>query len=320
MTLNIESIQKICSLNLKNVGGLDTIHIMEISNFANGAPVDPAEVYEIKFRRYSGRYRESDGDGRHGQYTDQTLNFYLPRKRAAIETMRRNLRGRRVLIQIVDRNGDNHLMTSALLSFQYNTGAALNDSNGYNCEARGTRILSNFEPQSLSIIQNGSEGAGGGSDFGGGTTPNPGGGGSGNTDIYVKIHPTVLTVVPASSGNAVSLRNKFVRVNDGSRYFIDINGDSLKIEPAMEKQTIAGSGAAAYTLAPPISHELALPNPSNAIADPDRMIVDRNGVILRYNSSMGANAFNEYNLLNDEILLPASMPLALDETITVHYI
>lgn len=282
-TLPIQSVKKLSQESVKKqVGGIKSILLTEMSNLILGNdPMMISDIYEINFRKFSGRYSDSTRDSRAGQYDEQSATCYIPGFRFSVEVIRQKLRDRKVGAIITDWMGNVHIMRNATVSISFDTGSTLGDSSGYNFELRASKHGAGlFNVNVLADIQL-LEGPGveGSVDFGGGAGSVPDGGSNPVQDCCILIHQTTIPAAPPASGNVFNL-NRIVTTDDGEKYFIDKNGNSILLNDSkanVRYEKIQGDGGAVYT--PSVIDLTAVQVPQA------QLIVERFGAVMTYTAS-----------------------------------
>ena len=276
-------------------------------NFNDFGFMNPgAVIYDIKYRRWSGRYDEDGGMASAGDYTTGTAICYVPRYRVEVETLIRECRDRKVAILVTDRNGTEYKLLNARLTYKFSTGDAANSSQGYELTFKGPvekKYAPVLELTSTEIppwLPGGEEGFVPGSDFGGDIEYLAGPQAlTGECCIQVLTNPIAYT--PTLTGN-VALRNRIVTVASTSeRWIIDKNGNAVQLSGGQNrKQSWTGPGSTFEVT----NFDLATTLDVN-------LIVVRNGLIL--NPKATATDVAHYQRSGSNILVPSGYSLQSDE-------
>lgn len=280
-TLPITSVKKICEDGGKQIGGVKSLWITDMANLVLGTdPMEIADIYQIHFRKFTGRYTDNTRDGRGGQYDEQFATCYIPRYRYSVEVIRKRLKDRRVGAIVKDWMDNVYVLKDAILTINFDTGAALGDSNGYTLELRAQKHgIGNFNVNLVADLML-NEGIGGGSvDFGGGAGSVPSGSSNPVNDCCVLINQTTIPEAPPATGNVFN-KNRFVTTDAGQKYFIDKNGNSIHINDNIgnvKYEKIVGDGGSVYT---PSVIDL-----TSLVVPQAQLIVERFGSIMQFTSS-----------------------------------
>ena len=310
--LPITDIESIVCTTPPTLGGLRQIKLYSMDDYDSGTIANGATAYIINFSQYTGRYEERDGRGPGGDYTEQSIEVILLRKRVSIELMRQRLRDTRVVAECLDSNGESHLIVGARLSCTYSTGSALRDRNGYTLSLTGTTLLRSYSNVRLTTAINGVDGAELGSDFSSTQVPTGDTIGLSGADYYMQVVTTQLGYVPTVTANPEAIRNRFVTASDGSRWAIDKQGNGILLQMARKLQIEP------ITMTTSII-DLAIPESSRTVSggiDPVNIIVSLNGDLLQHDHpDVGG-----YRLQDDQLLAPLGWPFQPGDRLKVYYL
>lgn len=261
-----------------------------------------SDIYNVKFRRWSGSISDEHSDGAGGDYYTKTAQIYVPRYRYTCERIVQELMDRKVVVFVTDNNGDDHTIMFANFRSAFTTGARSSDSNGYTWTFTGRdRKKRFFASQTvielLSTVYVPPPG-----DVGT-ISPAPDPTAAAAEACCITILATPIPEPPLPTGNILNL-NKVVTVVTGAKYFIDKNGDSILLSSGgMMKERIEGTGAAIYSL-------------SNTY-DADRIIVNRTQNVLYHNDPI--TDVDQFKLVDGNVLhLNAGYPLEAGEYIEIY--
>lgn len=300
---DIESIQSLCELNLRNLPGIRSLSFTDARNMSTLGDITPgSDIYNVKFRRWSGSISDEHSAGAGGDYYTKTAQVYVPRYRYTCERIVQELMDRKVVVFVTDNNGDEHTIMFANFRSAFTTGARSSDSNGYTWTFTGRDRKKRFFA-SQTIIELTSQVY----------VPPPGDTGTIGPSpdptiptaeaCCITILATPIPEPPLPTGNILNL-NKVVTVVTGAKYFIDKNGDSILLSSGgMMKERIEGTGAAIYNL-------------SNTY-DADRIIVNRTQNVLYHNDPI--TDIDQFKLVDGNVLhLNAGYPLESGEYIEIY--
>jgi hypothetical protein len=300
---DIESIKSLCELNLRNLPGIRSLSFTDARNMSTLGNIAPgAEVYNIKYRRWTGSLSDDHNDGAGGDYYTKTAQVYVPRYRYTCERIIQELVDRKVVVFVTDNNGDQHTIMFATFRSQFTTGARSGDSNGYTWTFTGRdRKKRFFASQTVRELT--------GSDY----IPPPGDVGEiapapdpaipVATSCCITVLATPIPESPLLTGNILNL-NKVVTTITGEKWFIDKNGDAVQLSSGgLLKERIDGTGAAIYNL--------------TSTYDPDRIIVNRTQNVLT--RSVPITDIDQYDIIDGNVLhLNADWPLEPGEYIEIY--
>lgn len=280
--LPIESVKKICQDGGKQVGGVKSVRFTDMQNLILGAnPLEIADIYTINFRKFTGRYSDTTKDSRSGQYDEQFCSFYIPRFRFSVEVIRKKLKDRPIGVIVTDWLNNTYVMNDATLFINFDTGTTLGDDNGYNVEIISKKQgVGNFNVNILpGLMLNEGQGGGGSVDFGGGAGTIPDGSSNPIEDCCVLINQTTIPTAPAATGNVFN-KNRIVTTDDGEKFFIDKNGNSILLndnKSNVKYEKIIGDGSSVYT---PSVIDLTTIDVPQA-----QLIVERFGSLMQYTAT-----------------------------------
>jgi hypothetical protein len=266
--LTLESIAQICD----SIGGLNEIYITDPRNMsATDTPVDPFIFYKIEYNRFSGSYNESSNRDEGGDYVDQTMQFSVPVKRAAVQTMIRRCSNRRIAVSATLRSGEKVVISEGRFTYEYNTGSELSDDEGYKITIKGKKLNKGYKVVNGNASPNGNNLVVPGDTTTVGTVPIGNETSQLSAECCVTIQTSPLLYIPPLSGND-TLKNMFVIGSDGNKYFIDSQGVSMKVDSDVKRHRVEG---------PTEDTVFTLPW---LVVDPTKdLIVFRNGNFSKYN-------------------------------------
>jgi len=270
--INIEDIESLCSLHLRQLGGLKRIRITDFENFTGTEVAPGSDIYTINFRPFTASYDDDGKTSRSGDFHTAMVKTYVPRHRFLAEKLIMELADRRCIVYALDWNGDEHLLFGARFMSKFSTGAQLADSNGYEWKWELDYVKKPFISAKILADLDGDEGVIPGEDTGGGTSPGPGTP-TPEAGCCITVNTTPIAYLPTPTGN-IAHRNKFITSTiDGNVYVIDKNGASIKTGSGSKYQAFNGPAAS------------VTPTGFN-LADTTKLIVIKNGVVMQYNPAM----------------------------------
>lgn len=212
-------------------GGVKKILFANRSNISllTGFPqlIDSNQIFTFEFLRNTGQYEEKLKSTRGGDIIDQTLKFFINKKRFDVDYVISQIIDNRLTVFYEDFNGITDILLNSKLVYKYFTGDKRSSRNGYEftLTSRTRKKYKNIigvgvdinigtpqEPgQSGTIVNNGSEG---------GNTQSP---------LLVIVNPNPINFIPQASGNTQFL-NQFVIDPNGHKHFIDYLGTAMKFD------------------------------------------------------------------------------------------
>lgn len=270
--INIEDIESLCSLNLRQLGGVKRLRITDFENFTGTEVAPGSDIYTINFRPFTTEYIDDGKTSRSGDFHTAMVKTYVPRHRFLAEKLIMELADRRCIVYALDWNGTEHLMFGAWFTSKFSTGAELANSNGYEWSWKVDYVKKPFISAKILADLDGDEGITPGGDTGGGTSPGPGTP-TPEAGCCITINTTPIAYLPTPTGN-IAHRNKIITSTvDGNIYIIDKNGASVRFSGGSKYQAFSGPAASV--------------TPTGFTLDfPDKLIVVKNGVVMQYNPAM----------------------------------
>lgn len=302
--MELTDIESFCKSQLTNLPGIKSLSLVDASNVSAVGDIAPgATVYKIEFRRWSGGISDKGSKSRSGDYYTKTATIYVPRFRYATENIVRKLKDRKVVVLVVDNNGENHRIDFAEFISEMSTGEGYTESNGYRWTFTGVdRKVAFFADAPEQVLFTGDEYI----------APEPDQGilapDTGGPNVVEACCITVLTTpilfTPEATGNVMH-RNKVVTVAaTGEKYFIDKNGVSILLAGnGFIKERIDGNGASEYPLA--------------SSYDPNRVIVNRTQNVLTPGTAPLIN-IDTFTIEDNILYLPNAWPLESGEYIEIY--
>lgn len=285
--IDIQNIESMCKLNLRQLGGIKRLRITDFLNF-NGIGISAgAEIYTIHFRPFTASFMDDGKSSKSGDYHTGTARAYIPRHRFLAEKLVMELADRRCIVYALDYNGTEHILYGAKFQSKYETGSQLADSNGYEWEWSMDYVKKPFLGGKLIVELSGDEGVTapedpGGTVIGPGPSPPPS-----SNECCITIHVTPIAYVPTPTGN-IAHRNKMIfSSSDGNKYFIDKNGASM----------LMGSGTLYESFTGPAPGGVPT---TISLANPSKLIVAKNGVIMNYDPSLSQPY--SYNIVGGSVI------------------
>lgn len=295
--LTLDAIEQICD----NIAGVTTIYITDPNNVDEAFnALTPAIYYKIEYQKNSGKYNEKSQRGDGGDYADQELTFFLPKRRAAVQTMIRRCADRRISAFFTTKEGSDLQMINCRFTYEYTSGQIPGEQEGYTVTLVGTKLNRGY-----SVVNGNASPAGNNLTVPGdmtqiGTTPVGNEVVAAAADCCVTIQTAPLLYVPPLTGND-TLLNMFVIGSDGNRYFIDSQGVSLKVHSEVQKHRVVG---------PTEDTVFTLPW---QVIDPKNLAVFRNGVFSKENPP--PTDINEHSISTDQATIAPNEKLAAGEYI-----
>lgn len=299
----LDHVRSRCELGLSNQVGIKSLQLVAESDFNDLGQIVPAsDVYDISFASWSGSFAENSASNQAGEYYTRTAEITIPRYRALATRIIRELKDRRVVVKVVDRNGDIHIIHNARIQSEYSTGSRPGDKSGYRWRFTGQsagKAFYNFSSIGLFL---GGDGYVPGDLSSPAFVPNPTTPG-GIDACCITILTTPILFTPEASGNSMH-RNKVVTVAaTGDKYFIDKLGYAIKLSSgSVIKERVIGTGAAVYNL--------------TLITDAANTIVNRTQNVLKLEAPPGGIA--DYNIVDGQLILSDDWPLEAGEYVEVY--
>jgi hypothetical protein len=284
--------------------GIKQLQIADARDMSSFGDLSPgATLYNIQFRQWSGSFSQSHGSSQAGDYYTLKAECYVPRMRFMTEHIISELMDRKVVVFVIDKNGEQHRINWASFSSNGGTGAGPSESNGYRWTFTGRDRRKPFFADFTVIDLTGNENVVPGPDVPD-LEPNPGPE-STDTGCCITILTTPVAEAPPASGNILN-RNKFVRMDNGRQFFIDKNGLSIEIGGGTtEYELITGTGLSTYTITMDMTD-----------FGPEKFIISRNGVVMVADPTL--IPINSFMVDGQDITL--ALPLETDEIIQIYRI
>lgn len=267
--LTLDTIEQVCD----TLGSVTEIWVTDPKNVGpDYSPIDPFIYYKIEFRKFSGSYKEVSRRGDGGDYADQELQFFLPMRRAAVQTLIRRCGNRRVSVFAYSKQDSQFQMINCRMGYEYVTGSSLADSEGYNITFSGITLNKGYNVVNGSVNPTSENLTVPGDPIELGAVP------IGNDDVFlaadccVTVQLSPLLYIPPETGND-TLLSMFVIGSDGNKYFIDSQGVRFQVDSDVKRHRVTGDSDPGYVFTLPWT----VINPSTDL------LTIRGGVVSKYN-------------------------------------
>lgn len=307
MIKDIQDIKSICELGLTNFSGIRSLSFTDVANMSVLGHVAPGStVYKVDFRRFTGELTDDYNSSRAGDYYIKRASIFVQRYRAAAERIIEELKDRKVVVFVKDNNNVEHRIDYAIFSSKFTTGKSGKDAQGYEWTFEGVdRRIRFFADASLNDLTGDVYTPPAPDNDDVGPAPDPESP-PGVNYCCVTILLTPIPEAPLPTGN-ILYRGKFVTtLDDGSRYFIDKNGNSIQLGGAnIVRERVEGDGSYIYAL--------------SETFDPDKVLVNRTQNVL-YRVDGTPTAIDTFDIQGGDLILPSDWPLESGEYIELYQI